>query len=66
MLEIILNGNVYQAQSEDLNGLLKELKLEAGKVAVALNRTFISKGDYIKHRLAQNDQIEIVAPMAGG
>ncbi|MGX5172857.1 sulfur carrier protein ThiS [Aliikangiella sp. IMCC44653] len=65
-MDIVLNGEKYQTHSENLIELLNELHCEPGTVAVALNSTFVTRADYANHGLQQNDQIEIVAPMAGG
>lgn len=35
-------------------------------IAVAKNRTFVPKGDYVQIFLEDGDEIEIVAPMQGG
>ena len=46
--------------------LLSHLGLPATGVAVALNGSFVPRGQRAQVRLAAGDQIECVAPMQGG
>lgn len=46
--------------------LLSSLDLREAMVAVAVNESFVPKGDHAQHVLQDGDRIEIVAPMQGG
>ena len=64
---IIINGATQPLErTTDIKSLLQEQGYDGKLVALALNGTFISKNDYEKTYLNDQDKIEIVAPMQGG
>ena len=66
-MEVCING-----QSRDLAGptniqsLLDELGYRNGFVVVALNRQCIPRQQFHQQLINERDEIEILAPMAGG
>lgn len=66
MITIKCNGQIKTVYAETVASLLKELGLEEGTVAVALNRAFVPFSSYSLTSLTEHDEIEIVAPMQGG
>jgi len=67
MAKIQLNGKKVVIRSNySLFELLKKYKLINKKIAVELNGTIISKVNYKKKKLKNNDKVEIVHFIGGG
>ena len=67
MAKIQLNGKkVIIKTSYSIFDLLKKYKLSDKKVAIEHNGIIISKGNYTKKYLKNNDKIEIVHFIGGG
>ena len=67
MAKIQLNGKKVVIKSNySLFELLKKYKLINKKIAVELNGTIISKVNYKKKKLKNNDKVEIVHFIGGG
>ena len=67
MAKIQLNGKKVVIKSNySLFELLKKYKLINKKIAVELNGTIISKVNYKKKNLKNNDKVEIVHFIGGG
>jgi len=64
-MNITVNGKPHSITSTNLADLLVELDY-SGKIATALNESFIPSGDRPSIFLKDGDRIEIVAPMEGG
>lgn len=62
---ITLNGEARQTDAETLADLLAECDFGT-KVATALNGDFVPAGLRAATAIAENDRIEVVAPMQGG
>ncbi|AEG32354.1 sulfur carrier protein ThiS [Thiomicrospira cyclica] len=62
---VIINGEPTDTISTNLAGLVAKLNIE-GAFALALNENFVPKSQYADTPIAENDRIEIVAPMQGG
>lgn len=66
MMNIVINGEPHHyPQKISLATLIAQMQPET-PFAVALNTQFIAKSDYDKTMLCDQDQIEIVRPVAGG
>lgn len=66
-MQIIINGEKKIIDNNTtLAALLKELAIDAQRVAVELNRSIIDKADYSKTILKDNDSLEIVSFIGGG
>ncbi|GAB1580773.1 sulfur carrier protein ThiS [Phyllobacterium phragmitis] len=65
-MKIILNGNPHETDAATLDAVLAELDFTDAVVATAVNGTFVSAAERVDTRLADGDQVEILAPMQGG
>jgi sulfur carrier protein len=66
-LQIIVNGKEQIIQSaQTIDELLLELGFERLSVAVALDGTFVARGEYSTTKLKENMDIEVLVPMQGG
>jgi len=65
-MKIILNGNPHETDAATLDAVLAELDFADAVVATAVNGTFVSAAERAETRLADGDQVEILAPMQGG
>jgi|TARA_X000001036_G_scaffold402626_1_gene408552 sulfur carrier protein len=67
MAKIQLNGKKVVVKSNcSIFDLLKKYKLDNKKVAIEYNGTIISKENYKKKYLKNNDKVEIVHFIGGG
>ena len=67
MAKIQLNGKKVTIKSEfSLLDLLKKYKLTNKKVAIEYNGSIITKVNYKKKKLKNNDKVEIVQFIGGG
>ncbi len=67
MAKIQLNGKKIVIKSNySILDLLKKYKLENKKIAIEHNGIIISKSNYKKKNLKNNDQVEIVHFIGGG
>lgn len=67
-MEIILNKAPYVLQSagQQLSDLMDELNLPAQAMAVAVNRTVITKTKWAEYTLKTQDRVDIVRAIGGG
>ena len=66
-MRLTVNGELFEtSEAETLAGLLGELAIEPGRVAVMVNESIIRRADYLSFRLKENDTIEIVNFVGGG
>lgn len=65
-MKIKLNGEEYQTGALTVEGLLDELRITAGRVAVELNLEIVKKTDYQLRGLKEGDRVEIVNFVGGG
>lgn len=66
-MKITLNGEPRDVSDEiTVRGLLCDMQLEQGAVAVAVNSVFVPRSEHGTHALAVDDVVELVAPMQGG
>ncbi|MEE2746681.1 MAG: sulfur carrier protein ThiS [Pseudomonadota bacterium] len=64
---IQLNGSPYQCiDSETLQDLVGELKLDIRKLAIEINLEIIPRSGYSSYILSDGDQVEIVHFIGGG
>ena len=64
-MNITVNGKLYSVISSNLADLLIELDY-SGKIATALNESFIPSDERPNIFIKEGDRLEIVAPMEGG
>ena len=65
-MKIVVNGEIFEAQSSDLNALLNELDYEPALVATAVNETFVRAKERSATPLREGDRVEILTPRQGG
>ncbi len=67
MITIWFNGEKKEiSASLTLSDFIQQLAYPSGTFAVAVNETFVHRGDYVNKIIQANDRIEIVMPMQGG
>lgn len=67
MIEIILNGERKVVDSQaSVTAVLTSNGYDCGRVAVAINSTFVARADYDSQKFSVGDKVDVVAPMAGG
>jgi len=66
-MRLNLNGTSSEFQEAlTVDGLLENLKIEPGRVAVEVNMAIVKKQDYEKVMLKEGDSVEIVNFVGGG
>jgi sulfur carrier protein len=65
-MRIIVNGASRDTAAPDLAAVVAELGLGEAIVATALNGEFVPSGARGATRIAEGDQLEVLAPMQGG
>lgn len=65
-MNIYLNGEIHQTQSQNLLELIQELALEGKRFAVEKNEMIISKSKLALTSLSEADRIEIIHAVGGG
>jgi len=66
-MRLIINGETKDnIKAGTVSGLLEELGITAGRVAVEVNLSIVKKADYAAFRLNDGDTVEIVNFVGGG
>lgn len=66
-MKLTINGEtVDNIRAETISGLLEELKLVQGRVAVEVNLSVIKRAEHETFRLKDGDIVEIVSFVGGG
>jgi len=65
-MRILVNGAAREVRAADLSGALEELGYGGAVVATAVNGEFVPAAGRQTARLADGDQLEVLAPMQGG
>ena len=65
-MQIIVNGDRHEVEPATLAAALAALGYGGRKIATAVNGRFVPQAVRDSTRLADGDQVEIVAPMQGG
>jgi len=63
---VSLNGETKEIKSDLLCNALTELGYEDEGFAVAVNGEFVPRPTYNEYFLSEKDEIDVVAPIAGG
>ena len=67
MIRIVLNGQTREIEPGlTLEGLLVQLELPVGRVAVERNRHVVPRGGYAAVPVEPGDRIEVVTLVGGG
>jgi sulfur carrier protein len=65
-LQILLNGEAFATDAMTLGELCARLGFAEARIATAVNGRFVAAASRDATRLAEADEIEIVAPRQGG
>lgn len=65
-MKLVVNGQPLEAKAVTLTALLDELGYEDATVATAVNGDFVPAHTRHETRVANDDRVEILAPMKGG
>ena len=65
-MKILINGQLSELHSKKLSELVHHLEHVPDTVATAVNGSFVPKSERESTMLTDNDEIEIIAPIAGG
>ena len=63
---LIINGEPTETAATRIPGLLNELGVDSGFVAVAVNREVVRRAEWPNRPLADGDEVEVVTPRQGG
>ena len=67
MIHLEVNGEpVEVAAGATVAALLETLELGERRLAIAINRTVVTRTRYAKHTLAEGDRVEILEAVGGG
>jgi sulfur carrier protein len=65
-MRLLVNGEDLETGAETVGGLMDELRIEPGRVAVEVNLKVIRKAEHRETRLNEGDRVEIVNFVGGG
>lgn len=65
-MQILLNGEHFKTEAGSLSELCETLGFGSAKIATAINGSFVAALARQKTQLAEDDEVEIVAPRQGG
>ena len=66
-MRIILNKDVQIIPDNiSIDDLLERLNIETKYIAIEVNETIVSKSEYNKFSLKENDNVEIINAVGGG
>ncbi len=65
-MQILLNGERFKTEARSLEALCETLGFSNAKVATAVNGNLVAARVREKTPLAEDDEVEIVAPRQGG
>lgn len=65
-MNLSLNGNLIETQSQNLSQLLEEHQFDCRSVATAIDGNFVPRSQYASTLLCAGQKIEVLAPMQGG
>lgn len=63
---LMVNGAQKEVSATRLDGVLDELGYTGKSVAVAVDGSFVPRGQYTEAPIAEGARLEILAPMQGG
>jgi sulfur carrier protein len=65
-LQILLNGELFATDANNLSELCDRLGFAGTRVATAVNGNFVAAASRGATKLGESDEVEIVAPRQGG
>ncbi len=63
---VLINGKKEQAAGKTIAGIVEEYNYDIKTIAVELNEEIVSKCDYGKTILKEDDVVEVVSFVGGG
>ena len=63
---VLINGKKEQAAGKTIAGIVEEYNYDIKTIAVELNEKIVSKCDYSKTILKEDDVVEVVSFVGGG
>ena len=63
---VLINGKKKQAAGKTIAGIVEEYNYDIKTIAVELNEEIVSKCDYSKTILKEDDVVEVVSFVGGG
>lgn len=65
-MKLEINGNIEEVQSNNVEAMLDELKMNKQGIAVAINEAVVPKSMWAKFQINEQDKIMIITATAGG
>ena len=65
-MHVICNGDRVSLNAEVLAEVLRCLGFADRRVVVAVNETFVAKGDWPSYRVRTGDRLDVLSAMEGG
>jgi sulfur carrier protein len=66
-MEITLNGAAHPLEDgQSVADLVAALNLSQQAIAVAVNRSIVTRNRWAEHQLQQHDQVDVVRAIGGG
>ncbi len=65
-MRININGDIKETNQRTVAGLLEELGITSGMVAVEVNLKVVRKSEHVDTALKEGDSVEIVKFVGGG
>ncbi len=66
-MKLTINGEIQEVPAEQtIEQITTQLGYDGQAVAVALNNDFVPRSQHAQRKLHENDDLEIVSPIAGG
>ncbi len=66
-MKIAINGEQREvAEGLTIAGLLQELRLSVGRIAVEVNEQIVPRAEHATRSLSEGDRVEIVSFVGGG
>ena len=66
VMDIICNGNRVSVDEEVLSEVLRALGFGERRVAVAVNETFVARGEWPSRRVRAGDRLDVLSAVEGG
>lgn len=67
MIEVVINGERKSIDGKKpLAMILQDSDFNCARIAVAVNSEFVTRSNYEKYFLKAGDNVDVVAPVAGG
>lgn len=65
-MHVFCNGERIRVDAERLADIVRSLGYGGRRVAVAVNETFVARGDWPSYRVRDEDRLDILSAVQGG